>query len=100
MKDKIMALADAYRNGNLHEYDSRAALLTEVGELVRDAENLRSALKGVMPWVVVQEFACHGMKCREALCQSCSFETEEAAERACAAAAVAYNALAAQGEPK
>lgn len=106
--ETIMALADAYAettalfpthdNATFQSMcgKSRAVLHSAIEALVRDAEMIRTALEGVMPWVVTQEFACHGMKCREALCQSCNYETEKAAENACAAAAVAYAAIAAQ----
>jgi len=67
--------------------------IEHVNALAAENKVLREALEGVMPWVVTQEFACHGMKCREALCQSCSTETEEAAERAIAASSVAYSVL-------
>lgn len=46
---------------------------------------LKEAFKNVLPWVVTQTVACHGMKCRELVCLSCTEETEaeQNAQEAC-----------------
>lgn len=43
---------------------------------------LVDAAKGVFPYVVTQVVACHGLKCREAVCESCSEGADEAAQEA------------------
>lgn len=56
---------------------------------------LRTALLGVIPWVVTQSVACGGMKCRENVCISCSGEddAEESAQIALNAYTTATAAL-------
>lgn len=56
---------------------------------------LLDALKNVLPWVVTQEVACNGLKCREAVCMSCDSDSEANAEKAAQAYAVANQAIAA-----
>lgn len=56
---------------------------------------LVEALNGVMPYVVTQEVACHGLKCRESVCSSCSFDWEDAVAKAKKAYSAANEALAA-----
>lgn len=63
----------------------RASLFAEnqrKQQLEQQVEELVGVLENVMPWVVTQEVACHGMKCREPVCMSCSSDSEEAAEKA------------------
>ena len=50
---------------------------------------LLEALKSVLPHVVTQVVACCGLKCREAVCDSCNPNAEAAAEEACKAYSVA-----------
>ena len=59
-------------------------------------DELLAALKDVLPWVVSQRVACHGMKCREAVCESCSGEesAEESVGLACIAVANAQQTIA------
>jgi len=57
-------------------------------------EQKDAALKGVLPFVVTQVVACHGLKCREAVCESCSTDADVAAQNACNAYGVANAALA------
>ena len=47
------------------------------------AERLAEALRALLPFVATQAVGCHGDKCRESWCYSCSGEEEadEAAER-------------------
>lgn len=45
-------------------------------------EQLLIAIKNVLPYVVTQEVACHGLKCREPVCSSCSFDWEDNVENA------------------
>jgi flagellar basal body-associated protein FliL len=47
-------------------------------ELKASNNHLREVLENVLSWVVYQPVACHGMKCRESVCESCF--GEEAAE--------------------
>lgn len=54
---------------------------------------LEDALRGVLPWVVTQEVACNGLKCREDVCMSCNSDSAEAAEKACDAYGIARAAL-------
>lgn len=58
-------------------------------------KQLLAALKSVLPWVVTQEIACNGLKCREQVCMSCSFDSEKSAQLASNAYAVAAEAIAA-----
>jgi hypothetical protein len=60
-----------------------------IAVLEQDNHRVLMALKGVMPWVVTQEVACNGLKCREPICMSCSPDSEESARLAQAANAVA-----------
>jgi len=63
----------------------RASLFAEnqrKQQLEQQVAELVGALENVMPWVVAQEVACHGLKCREPVCMSCSSDSEEAAEKA------------------
>ena len=62
-------------------------------ELRAQVERLREALQGVLPWVVTQEVACNGLKCREDVCMSCNSDSEANAQLACDAYAVARAAL-------
>jgi hypothetical protein len=59
---------------------------------------LLDAIKGVLPYVVTQVIACNGLKCREPICESCSIEPEEAAQRACDAYSISNTALNATAE--
>lgn len=54
---------------------------------------LREALEAVLPWVVTQEVACHGLKCREAVCMSCDSDSEANVQLACDAYGVAHAAM-------
>lgn len=54
---------------------------------------LEDALRAVLPWVVTQEVACNGLKCREAVCMSCDSDSEANAQLACDAYAAARAAL-------
>jgi hypothetical protein len=63
-------------------------------ELLAVIEQKDAALKGVLPFVVTQVVACHGLKCREAVCESCSTDADVAAQNACNAYGVANSALA------
>lgn len=56
---------------------------------------LLGALNGVMPYVVTQEVTCHGLKCRESVCSSCSFDWEDAVTKAQEAYVAANAAIAA-----
>lgn len=64
-------------------------------ESERVNERLLEALKTVLPWVVSQEVACNGLKCREAVCMSCNPDSEDASQQASDACAVAAAAIAA-----
>lgn len=55
---------------------------------------LENALRQVLPWVVTQEVACNGLKCREAVCMSCNSDSKDNAQKACGAYAIAHDALA------
>lgn len=57
-------------------------VLDELGRVKAQRDELLAVLEGVLPWVVTQEVACHGLKCREPVCMSCSSDSEEAAEKA------------------
>jgi hypothetical protein len=54
---------------------------------------LEDVLRGVLPWVVTQEVACHGLKCREAVCMSCDSDSAANVELACDAYGAARAAL-------
>lgn len=56
--------------------------VSDMQELARQRYELLAVLESIMPWVVTQEVACHGLKCREPVCMSCSSDSEEAAEKA------------------
>ena len=78
---------EGYRNLWENEYRLR----------IEQADQLkvaREAIECVLPWVVTQVVACNGLKCREPVCESCSSDADEAAERACAAYKTAQEALA------
>jgi hypothetical protein len=60
-----------------------------------DVERLANELRNVLPWVVTQEVACNGLKCREAVCMSCNMDAAENAEKASQASIKASEALAA-----
>ena len=68
-------------------------------ELLAVIEQKDAALKGVLPFVVTQVVACHGLKCREAVCESCSTDADVAAQNACNAYGVANAALALTPDP-
>ena len=51
---------------------------TEFYAMQATNHDLREVLENVLSWVVYQPVACHGMKCRESVCESCC--GEEAAE--------------------
>ena len=74
------------------------SVIREMAALAAENKTLRDALDGVLPWVVTQEVACQGMKCREPVCMSCNSDSEEAAERASTAYQAAREAL--KGETK
>lgn len=57
-------------------------------------KDLLDAIKAVMPYVVTQVVACHGLKCRESVCQSCTHDAEGNADKACAAYQAASEAIA------
>lgn len=83
------------------EIEANAALIARAPEMAEEIEQLKQhrdelleALQLVLPWVVTQEVACNGLKCREKVCQSCNSESEAAAERACAAYYIATTAIA------
>ena len=63
-------------------------------------EQLLGALKNVMPWIVDQEVACNGLKCREMVCISCNSEAAENAEKASRATYEAHVAIAAAEQTK
>jgi len=83
---KLVAERDALLNNihSCHPGCTRAGCVNAV---------LREALRGVLPWVVTQEVACSGLKCREAVCMSCSYDSEVNVQRACDAYAAAEGAL-------
>lgn len=58
---------------------------------------LEDALRGVLPWVVTQEVACSGLKCREPICMSCDSDSEANAQLACDAYGAARAAAAIGG---
>jgi hypothetical protein len=68
----------------------------EIERLRKERDELTAALEGVLPWVVTQTVACHGMKCREPICLSCTdeAEAEENAKTACDMYAAAKKAIA------
>lgn len=70
-------------------------LLKDISKLKNERDELLEALKNVLPWVVSQPVACHGMKCRESVCESCCGEeyAEEAANKACDAVLIARKAI-------
>ena len=57
-------------------------------------KTLREAIAGLMPWVVTQVVACNGLKCRELVCESCSFDAEENAQKSCDSYSLANKAIA------
>ena len=64
------------------------------------SEKLMESMKDLFPWVITQEVACHGLKCREAVCSSCTANYEEAIQQALAALQKADEALAAYQSSK
>lgn len=64
-----------------------------IDELAAQVEVMREALQNVLPFVVTQVVACHGLKCREAVCESCSIDADAAAQKACDAYGEARQAL-------
>ena len=74
-RDQLQSKLEAERASLFAENQRKQQLEQQVAELV-------GALENVMPWVVAQEVACHGLKCREPVCMSCSSDSEEAAEKA------------------
>jgi precorrin-6B methylase 1 len=73
----------------------------EIEDLRRQLEDnrkrvkmLREAIAGLMPWVVTQVVACNGLKCRALVCESCSCDVEENAQKACDSYSSANKALA------
>lgn len=75
-----------------------AALQKKLSEANARNAMLVEALSGVLPYVVTQEVACHGMKCREPVCQSCSSDSDIAAQKACDAYAKASQTISANSE--
>ena len=57
-------------------------------------KDLLEALKAVMPYVVTQVVACHGLKCRESVCESCTHDAEGNADKALYAYQAASKAIA------
>jgi hypothetical protein len=73
----------------------------EIADLRRQLEDsqkrekmLREAILGIMPWVVTEVIACNGLKCRQAVCESCSSGAQENAQKACENYSLAYEAIA------
>lgn len=78
------------------EQAARAAYKT-AEKLAEQRDELLDALKTVMPYVVTEVIACHGLKCRESICESCNPKAEESANKA-GAAYQAANAVIAKAE--
>lgn len=76
---------DVLEKGDIYLYDTPPDQTAEIERLKAREARLLEALKRTMCWVVTQKVACHGMKCRELVCESCNSESEENAEKACAA---------------
>lgn len=57
-------------------------MLVDYDKMKEERDELLDTLKEVLPWVVTQEVACNGLKCREAVCQSCNSDSEESAQKA------------------
>lgn len=51
-------------------------------QLEADKAQLIALLRKITGYAVTQVVACNGLKCREPLCESCSFDAEEAAQKA------------------
>ncbi len=69
-------------------------LRQQLEESRKSVKKLREAIAGLMPWVVTQVVACNGLKCRELVCESCSCDAEENAQKACDSYSLANEALA------
>ena len=66
----------------MNELNSKEELIAALNDARERIKELTDALNGVMPYVITQVIACNGWKCRLSVCESCSFEAEEAAEKA------------------
>lgn len=55
--------------------------------LQNQKQQLIQVLANVLPWVVTQAIACNGLKCREAVCLSCTDEetVDENVDKSCEA---------------
>lgn len=103
-RDVLMAVAEDVRSA-IHEYNgvdisgvNLAAIADRYASQVQPEpvnQQLLAALKTVLPWVVTQEIACNGLKCREPVCMSCSFDSEKSSQQAAADYAVAAASIAA-----
>lgn len=56
--------------------------LSRTAELEDKVKRLSEMLLRIMGHTVIQVVACNGLKCREPVCESCSFDAEEAAQKA------------------
>jgi len=75
------------------ERAANTILTDETAALRERVRVLEDALRGVLPWVVTEEVACNGLKCREAVCMSCDSDSKANAQLACDAYCVAHAAL-------
>jgi hypothetical protein len=65
-----------------------ASASAKLKQLYQQNQELLSALKATLPYVVTQSVGCHGYKCRENWCWSCN--DEEEAEKAAQAGLYSY----------
>ncbi len=96
---RIVACVNACRGIRTEALEHRVhALAAEddtISVLKSQRDQLLAALEAVLPWVVTQEIACNGLKCREPVCMSCFDDSEQSAENAADAYQLAEQAIAA-----
>ena len=77
--NKSLLLQRDCLQADVYKYQVETANMSlEIMQLQANNNDLREVLENVLSWVVYQPVACHGMKCRESVCESCC--GEEAAE--------------------
>ena len=70
------------RNDFHPDWDTVAPMVEEQQRMALRIEELETALKNVLPWVVAHEINCHGFNCSHLVCMDCFSNSEEHAEQA------------------
>lgn len=94
-KDARIVELEQQSRGNWIDAEQRARQLSEALDLNAMQQE---ALEEVLPFVVTQVVACNGLKCREAVCESCFFDADKAAQIACDKSYAARQAISASAE--